>query len=100
MLGRVVAAVVFTVAVAAAASAQDVKRPEIDFGRYHALVIGNNDSQHLRNLTRAVGRTETLESLQQKLKSARNREAATKQQLKTGLLKEQALRERNRAAAE
>ena len=36
MLGRVIAAVVFTLAVGATASAQDVKLPEIDFGRYHA----------------------------------------------------------------
>ena len=33
MLGRVIAAVVFTLAVSATASAQDVKLPEIDFGR-------------------------------------------------------------------
>jgi len=36
MLGRVIAAVVFTLAVGATASAQDVKLPEIEFGRYHA----------------------------------------------------------------
>ncbi len=41
MLHRIFAAVVFTVAVGATASAQDVKLPEIEFGRYHALVIGN-----------------------------------------------------------
>ncbi len=43
---------------------------------------------------------EPLESLQQSLETARGREAATKQQLKTGLLKEKALRDRQRAAAE
>ncbi len=37
----IIAAVVFTAAVGATASAQDVKLPEIEFGRYHALVIGN-----------------------------------------------------------
>ncbi len=48
MLGRVIAAVVVvTVAVGATASAQDVKLPGIDFGRYHALVIGNNDYEQL-----------------------------------------------------
>ena len=36
MLSRVIAAVVFTAAVGATASAQDVKLPEIEFGRYHA----------------------------------------------------------------
>ncbi len=36
MLGRVIAAVFFSAAVSATASAQDVKLPEIDFGRYHA----------------------------------------------------------------
>ena len=41
MLRHVIAAVVFTLAIGATASAQNVKLPE--FGRYHALVIGNND---------------------------------------------------------
>ena len=36
MLGRATAAVVFTLAIGATASAQDVKLPEIEFGRYHA----------------------------------------------------------------
>ena len=63
MLGHVTAAVVFTVAVAAAASAQDVKLPEIEFGRYYALVIGNNDYQHLRNLTTAVGDANAVATL-------------------------------------
>ncbi len=36
MLGRVIAVVVFTLAISATASAQDVKPPEIEFGRYHA----------------------------------------------------------------
>ncbi len=62
-MGRVIAAVVFTVAVSAAASAQDVKLPEIEFGRYHALVIGNNDYPHLRNLTTAVGDAEAVATL-------------------------------------
>ncbi len=42
MLRRVIAVVVFT-AIGATASAQDGKPPEMEFGRYHALVIGNND---------------------------------------------------------
>ncbi len=57
MLRRAIAAVVFTLAVNATASAQDVKPPEIEFGRYHALIIGNNDYEHLRKLTTAVART-------------------------------------------
>ncbi len=36
MLGRVITAVVFTLAVSATASAQDVKLPEIDFDRHRA----------------------------------------------------------------
>ncbi len=36
MSGRFIAAVLVAVAVSATASAQDVKLPEIDFGRYHA----------------------------------------------------------------
>ncbi len=63
MLGGVIAAVLVAVAVSATASAQDVKWPEIDFGRYHALVIGNNDYQHLRNLTTAVGDAEAVAKL-------------------------------------
>ena len=43
-------------------------------------------------------RAEPLESLQQRLETERGGEAATKQQLKTGLVKEKALRERQRAA--
>ncbi len=42
MLGRIVAAVAIVAGITSAASAQDVKLPEIEFGRYHALVIGNN----------------------------------------------------------
>jgi len=36
MLRRVTAAVAVAVAIGATASAQDVKLPEIEFGRYHA----------------------------------------------------------------
>ncbi len=54
MLRRVITAVLVILAVGATASAQDVKLPEIDFGRYHALVIGNNDYEYLRKLTTAV----------------------------------------------
>ncbi len=63
MLGRVIAFVLVTLAIAATASAQDVKLPEIEFGRYHALVIGNDDYQHLRNLTTAVGDADAVATL-------------------------------------
>ncbi len=63
MLRRVITAVVFTLAVSATASAQDVKLPEIEFGRYHALVIGNNDYEQLRNLTTAVGDADAVAKL-------------------------------------
>ncbi len=43
---------------------------------------------------------ETLESLQEKLKTVRDHETMLKQQLKTGLEKEKALREEEQAAAE
>ncbi len=43
MLRRVTAAVLLAMAVGATASAPDVRMPGLDFGRYHALVIGNND---------------------------------------------------------
>ncbi len=56
MLGRDIAAVRVAAGVFSGASAQDVKLPEIDFGRYHALVIGKNDYEHLPKLKAAVGR--------------------------------------------
>ncbi len=63
MLRRVIAAVVFTAAVGATASAQNVKPPEIEFGRYHALVIGNNDYRHLPKLNTAVGDSDAVATL-------------------------------------
>ncbi len=51
------------VAVGATASAQDVKLPEIEFGRYHALVIGNNDYRYLPKLATAVGDAEAVAAL-------------------------------------
>ena len=63
MLPRIIGLVLVTLAVSATASAQDVKLPEIEFGRYHALIIGNNDYQHLRNLTTAVGDAEAVAKL-------------------------------------
>ncbi len=67
MLRRVISLVLVAVAVCAAASAQDVKPPEIDFGRYHALVIGNNDYRHLPKLKTAISdATATAELLREK----------------------------------
>ncbi len=43
MLARVITAVAIIAGITSVASAQDVKLPEIEFGRYHALVIGNTD---------------------------------------------------------
>ncbi len=43
MLHRIIGLVLVAVAVSATAAAQDVKLPEIEFGRYHALVVGNTD---------------------------------------------------------
>ena len=63
MLGRVLTLTVIVAAVASAAGAQNVRMPEIEFGRYHALIIGNNDYQHLRNLTTAVGDAEAVATL-------------------------------------
>ncbi len=47
MYCRVITAVAVVVGIYSAASAQDVKLSEIEFGRYHALVIGNNDYEQL-----------------------------------------------------
>ena len=63
MLGRVIAALSVVIGAFSTASAQDVKLPKIDFGRYHALIIGNNDYQHVRNLTTAVGDAEAVAAL-------------------------------------
>ncbi len=65
MLRRVIAAVVFTAAVGATASAQDGKPPEIEFGRYHALIIGNNQYRHLPKLATAVDDAEAVATLLQ-----------------------------------
>ena len=54
MLRRIIGLVLVAAAVSATASAQDVKLPKIAFGCYHALVIGNNDYQHLPKLATAV----------------------------------------------
>ncbi len=62
MLRRVIAVVVFT-AIGATASAQDGKPPEMEFGRYHALVIGNNDYKNLPKLATAVGDAEAVAML-------------------------------------
>ena len=40
-----------------------MKLPEIEFGRYHGLVIGNNDYQHLRKLNTAVSDAEAVAML-------------------------------------
>ena len=67
MLGRIVAAVAIAAGIASAALAQDAKLPEIEFGRYHALVIGNNDYRNLPKLNTAVNdATATAELLREK----------------------------------
>ncbi len=64
MLSRVITLVLVAIAVSATASAQDMKLPE--FGRYHALVIGNNDYQNLPKLNTAVSdATATAELLRE-----------------------------------
>ena len=63
MLGRVIGLVLVTLAVGATASAQDARLPGLDFGRYHALVIGNNDYEFLPQLTTAVGDAEAVAGL-------------------------------------
>ena len=59
MFGRVLAALTI-VAVAGAAAAQEVKVAGPDFGRFHALVIGNNDYLHLPKLTTAIADAEAV----------------------------------------
>ncbi len=63
MWSRFIKAVAIIAGITSEASAQDVKLPEIEFGRYHAPVIGNNGYQHLRNLTTAVGDAEAVATL-------------------------------------
>ncbi len=55
MLGRAITAFAVAAAITSAAFAQDVKWPEINFGRFNGPVIDNNDYQHLRRLKTAVG---------------------------------------------
>ncbi|MGH7320610.1 MAG: caspase family protein [Candidatus Rokuibacteriota bacterium] len=45
------------------AAAPAPRRPAIDFGRYHALVIGNNTYQHLRPLETAVSDATAIANL-------------------------------------
>ncbi len=47
MLRRIIGLVLVAAGTCSTASAQDVKLPEIEFGRYHALVIGNNEYEQL-----------------------------------------------------
>ncbi len=47
-------------AVYTTASAREDVLPAADFGRYHALVIGNNEYQHLPDLRTAVGDAEAV----------------------------------------
>ncbi len=54
MIGRVLTVLTIVAAAGAAATAQQVKVPGPDFGRYHALVIGNNDYEFLPKLTTAL----------------------------------------------
>ena len=63
MYCRVITAVAVVVGIYAPASAQEVNPPEIEFGRYHALVIGNNDYPHLPKLATAVGDAEAVSAL-------------------------------------
>ncbi len=63
MYCRFITAVMFTLAVGVTASAQEVKLPNIEFGRYHALVIGNNDYRFLPTLATAVGDAEAVATL-------------------------------------
>ena len=49
--------------IATTATAQDVRMPGLDFGRFHALVIGNNDYEFLPQLTTAVGDAEAVAGL-------------------------------------
>ncbi len=63
MLRRIIGLVLVALAVGATASAQDGKPPKIEFGRYHALVIGNNDYEYLPKLNTAVGDAEAVATL-------------------------------------
>ncbi len=62
MLGRLIA-VVAVVMGAVTVGAQEVTWPGVDFGRYHALIIGNNDYRHLRKLATAVDDAEAVATL-------------------------------------
>jgi uncharacterized caspase-like protein len=63
MLRRITGLVVAALIVGPSATAQEAGWPGIDFGRYHALVIGNNDYRHLPRLKTAVNDAEATAAL-------------------------------------
>ncbi len=63
MIGRLVLAMGLALATGWPASAQEIKWPTIDYGRYHALVIGNNAYRYLPKLETAVNDAEAVAAL-------------------------------------
>ncbi len=63
MIGRLVLAAGLALAVVWPVSAQEIKWPKMDFGRYHALVIGNNEYRYLPKLETAVNDAEAVAEL-------------------------------------
>ena len=60
---RLIVLALLIVVASTIAVAQDVRMPGLEFGRYHALVIGNNDYRNLPKLETAVGDAETVGNL-------------------------------------
>ena len=59
-LARLLTVATLVLGLTTAVTAQEVTFPAPDFGRYHALVIGINDYEHLPKLVTAVADAEAV----------------------------------------
>ena len=60
MIRIILRAAALLAALSSAAPAQEVRFPDVEFGRYHALVIGNNAYRQLTPLNSAQGDAEAV----------------------------------------
>jgi tetratricopeptide (TPR) repeat protein len=65
VLGRLLIVLTLIAGLSAGAPARAAEAPVLDFGRYHALVIGNNDYRHLPKLETAISDAESVAALLQ-----------------------------------
>jgi tetratricopeptide (TPR) repeat protein len=65
VLGRLLTILALIAGLSAGTPASAAESPALDFGRYHALVIGNNDYAHLPKLETAISDAEAVAALLQ-----------------------------------